>query len=218
MHKRYQNTQFLTSATSLRGMPTDSVREAAFAGRSNAGKSSALNRICHQKSLARTSKTPGRTQQINFFTVSDDRYLVDLPGYGYAKVAKSQQQQWGPMLRQYLLGRSALAGLILLMDIRHPMTPLDDQLLNHCREGGVPIHILLTKADKLKRGPAIATLREVEQQLAREGYDASAQLFSSLSGEGLDAAQARLDEWLAFGEVSPLNAEPPQSDSGPEAL
>ncbi|OBS09207.1 ribosome biogenesis GTP-binding protein YihA/YsxC [Acidihalobacter prosperus] len=210
MHKRYQNTRFLTSATSLRGMPPDIGREAAFAGRSNAGKSSALNRICHQKSLARTSKTPGRTQQINFFTVTDDRYLVDLPGYGYARVAKSQQQQWGALLRQYLLGRRSLAGLILLMDIRHPLTPLDGQLLDLCQEGGVPVHVLLTKADKLKRGPAMATLRTVERQLDREGLDASVQLFSSLNGEGLEAAQARLDDWLAF--------DADVSDSGPIAL
>lgn len=210
MHKRYQNTRFLTSATSLRGMPDDHGREVAFAGRSNAGKSSAINRICHQKSLARTSKTPGRTQQINFFSVDQDHYLVDLPGYGYARVAKSHQHQWENLLRQYLTKRASLVGLILLMDIRHPLTTLDAQLLELCQEGEVPIHVLLTKADKLKRGAAVNTLREVCQRLGQIHPQTSAQLFSSLNGEGLDTVQARLDTWLGLGDP-----KTPDTLSGP---
>lgn len=214
MHKRYQNTRFLKSTTNLHGMPEGSIREVAFAGRSNAGKSSAINRICQQKSLARTSKTPGRTQQINFFTVDEDRYLVDLPGYGYARVSKTQQQQWGMFLRLYLTKRQSLAGLILLMDIRHPLTPLDLQLLELCREGGIPIRALLTKADKLKKGAARATLREVTQRLGRMGLDAHAQLFSSLQGEGVEMAQSCLDNWLGFDDegtsVESLSRPQPQ--------
>jgi len=197
MHKLYQNTHFLTGSTSLKSMPPDTGREVAFAGRSNAGKSSALNQICHQKSLARTSKTPGRTQQINFFTVAEERYLVDLPGYGYAKIAKSQQQKWGSLLQKYLLERDSLTGLVILMDIRHPLTSLDNQLLVLCQTAKVPVHILLTKADKLKRGAAKEALRKVTQQLD-EYENISVQLFSSLTGEGIHTAQTQLDDWLGF--------------------
>lgn len=214
MNKHYQNTRFLKSTTSLQGMPEGPIREVAFAGRSNAGKSSAINRICQQKSLARTSKTPGRTQQINFFIVEDDRYLVDLPGYGYARVAKAQQQQWGNLLRMYLTRRPSLTGLILLMDIRHPLTPLDNQLLELCREGNIPIQALLTKSDKLKRGAARATLHDVTQRLERLGLDARVQLFSSLQGEGVETAQACLDEWLGFEH----DRDATDVSSRPEAL
>ncbi len=204
MHRLYQNTCFLTSATSLKDMPEDAGREVAFAGRSNAGKSSALNRLCHQKSLARTSKTPGRTQQINFFRVTEDRHLVDLPGYGFARVPGGLQREWGTFVARYLQHRRSLAGLIVLMDIRRPLTALDEQLLQVCRESGIAAHVLLTKADKLSRSKAGEVLQSMRKQLAREGYDrVSMQRFSATSGEGLEEAQARLDEWL-FPEGLPF--------------
>lgn len=215
MHKRYQNARFVTSAASVASLPPETGAEVAFAGRSNAGKSSALNRICYQKALARTSKTPGRTQQINFFDVGEGRHLVDLPGYGYARVEKSRQRQWGAFLQHYLLERGALRGLILLMDIRHPLTPLDEQLLDLCREAGVPVHVLLTKSDKLKRGQATTARREVKKRLEAEGLHAEVQLFSALNGEGLEAVQARLDDWLGFG--TPADADAAAETSGPEA-
>lgn len=213
MHKLYQNTHFLTGSTRLQMMPPDTGREVAFAGRSNSGKSSALNRICHQKSLARISKTPGRTQQINFFAVAADRYLVDLPGYGYAKIAKSQQQKWGDLLQNYLLKREALAGLVVLMDIRHPLTSLDNQLLVLCQTANVPVHILLTKADKLKRGAAKESLKKISQQLFERGGNTSVQLFSSLTGEGINTVQTQLDEWLGFDST-----QSPPTDSRPKLL
>ncbi|APZ41728.1 YihA family ribosome biogenesis GTP-binding protein [Acidihalobacter ferrooxydans] len=197
MHGLYQNTRFIAGATNLKGMPSDVGREVAFAGRSNAGKSSALNRICHQKSLARTSKTPGRTQQINFFQVTEDRYLVDLPGYGYARVPGGLQREWGEFIGRYLECRRSLAGLIILMDIRRPLTTLDEQLLQVCVAADIPAHILLTKADKLSRNAAMNTLREVKTRLANHAYGSTtAQCFSALRGEGLEDAQARLDAWL----------------------
>lgn len=206
MHSLYQNTRFLTGATSLKGMPEDHGREVAFAGRSNAGKSSALNRICHQKSLARTSKTPGRTQQINFFRVADDRYLVDLPGYGYARVPGGLQREWGEFIARYLQHRRSLVGLIILMDIRRPPTTLDEQLLGLCAQACIPTHILLTKADKLSRAAASSALREFRKRLAAHGFNATVQCFSALKGEGVEEVQGLLDAWLMPGEERPARA------------
>jgi GTP-binding protein len=215
MNNRYHTTRFLTSVQEFRQLPPDQGMEVAFAGRSNAGKSSALNTMTRQKSLARTSKTPGRTQMINFFQVESGCCLVDLPGYGYAKVPEAVRRHWHRLLALYLSKRRALRGLFLLMDIRHPFTELDRQLLGWCGQGQLPIHILLTKADKLKRGAALATLHEVRRHLTHEYPQVSVQLFSALQGTGLDEAHARLDEWLGYAS-SPL--PPPSAGQEPPAV
>jgi len=206
MHSRYYATRFLTSVHEFRQLPPERGAEVAFAGRSNAGKSSALNTITRQKTLARTSKTPGRTQLINFFQVENERYLVDLPGYGYAKAPEAMRRHWRQLVERYLEQRQSLRGLFLLMDIRHPLTPLDRQLLDWCRRRRLPVHILLTKADKLKRGAALATLQIVQRQLAAGYPQASLQLFSAIEGTGLDEAHARLDEWLDYTATPPAPA------------
>lgn len=197
MNSPYAQTRFLISAAEPRQAPPDNGREVAFAGRSNAGKSSALNAITGQKALARTSKTPGRTQLLNFFQISDNARLVDLPGYGYARVGGDTKARWQRSLAGYLEQRHSLAGLILLMDIRHPLTDFDRQLLDWAREAGLAVHILLTKADKLKRGAAKAALLQVRRQLEADGLPATAQLFSALKKEGLEEVWAMLDAWLA---------------------
>ena len=152
-HIDYKSVSFLTSAPSIKQCPADTGREIAFAGRSNAGKSSAINTLTRTKGLARTSKTPCRTQLINFFELGADRRLVDLPGYGYAKVPIAMKREWDKHLAEYLQMRQSIAGLVLLMDIRHPLQEFDQQMLNWAAQAGLPVHILLTKADKLKRGP-----------------------------------------------------------------
>ena len=196
MSHRYRQCVFLTSANEFRQLPPDQGREVAFAGRSNSGKSSALNTLTDQKALARTSKTPGRTQMINFFEVEPGQYLVDLPGYGYAKVPEKMRRHWQHVLERYLTERQALQGLVLLMDIRHPLTALDEQLLNWSHHRNLPCHVLLTKADKLKRGPANSTLLQVRRTLGQRYPQASVQLFSSLQAIGVDEARAQLDQWL----------------------
>ncbi len=206
MHSRYYATRFLTSVHEFRQLPPERGAEVAFAGRSNAGKSSALNAITRQKTLARISKTPGRTQLINFFQVEDERYLVDLPGYGYAKAPEAVRRHWRQLVECYLEQRRSLRGLFLLMDIRHPLTPLDRQLLDWCRQRRLPVHILLTKADKLKRGAALSTLQIVQRQLAAGYPQVSLQLFSAIEGTGLDEAHARLDEWLDYTATPPAPA------------
>ncbi|MBL8250360.1 MAG: YihA family ribosome biogenesis GTP-binding protein [Candidatus Competibacter sp.] len=194
--KRYRGTCFLSSANALAQLPPATGREVAFAGRSNAGKSSALNLLTGQRGLARTSKTPGRTQLLNIFRVRADRYLVDLPGYGYARVPEAMRQHWKTLVGRYLSERGALRGLMLVMDARHPLTDLDLQLLAACAARDLPVHILLTKADKLSRGKAAAVLRSVRGKLVADFPAASAQLFSALSGAGAAEAHSRLDEWL----------------------
>ncbi|MGM1050841.1 MAG: ribosome biogenesis GTP-binding protein YihA/YsxC [Pseudomonadota bacterium] len=194
----YQTAQFLTSAPTLAQCPPDSGAEVAFAGRSNAGKSSAINTLTRQKALARISKTPGRTQLINFFTLGDDteRRLVDLPGYGFAKVPEQVKLEWQRHLSDYLQRRASLRGLVLVMDVRHPLTEFDQTLLGWADDKSMRVHILLTKADKLKRGPAASALQQVRSRL-REWEDlVSIQLFSSLKGQGIEEAHARLDDWL----------------------
>lgn len=195
---RYRQVQFLTSINKIQQLPPDEGREVAFAGRSNVGKSSALNTLAQQKSLARISKTPGRTQMINFFQLEPGRYLVDLPGYGYAKVPANLRQHWRKLIEHYLSDRSALRGLFLIMDIRHPLTDLDRQMLDWCEHRELPSHILLTKADKLKRGAAMSTLYQVRRFLHQHYPHASVQLFSSLTRTGLGEAYAKLDEWLGY--------------------
>ena len=196
MNPLYRTTSFLTSAAGLAQAPADTGFEVAFAGRSNSGKSSAINALCSQKSLTRTSKTPGRTQLLNFFRVDDERRLVDLPGYGYAKVAEAVKQQWQGFMEEYLIRRSSLCGVILLMDIRHPLTDYDCSMLDWSASRSLPTHVLLTKADKLKRGPSLDQLRRVEQRLREWPAAISIQLFSALKHQGLDRAHEVLDAWL----------------------
>ncbi len=195
---RYRATCFFNSVNSLAQLPPDTGREVAFAGRSNAGKSSALNALAGQRQLARVSKTPGRTQLLNFFQVEPGRYLVDLPGYGYAQVPDAIRRHWQALLGRYLRERRALRGLMLLMDIRHPLTALDRQLLDGCAHRSLPAHVLLTKADKLGRGAARAALQQVWKMLETDYPGASAQLFSTPAGLGMNEALARLDEWLGY--------------------
>lgn len=197
---KFQSAAFATSAPSLKQCPEDSGCEVAFAGRSNAGKSSAINTLTRNKSLARTSKTPGRTQMINFFTLSDGKRLVDLPGYGYAKVPIAMKAQWNRHLAEYLQQRKSLGGLILLMDIRHPLQDYDQQMLNWAAEAGLPVHILLTKSDKLKRGPAQSTLLKVDSFLREMDPGVTlltVQTFSSLKKQGLPELEAQLNHWLS---------------------
>ena len=215
--KLLKQAHFLTSAPVVKALPPDSGAEVAFAGRSNAGKSSALNTLTGQKSLARVSKTPGRTQAINFFAIDEEHRLVDLPGYGYAKVAKSIKQQWQQHLLRYIETRQCLQGLVLMSDIRHPLTDLDRQLLDLCMQSGLPVHILLTKADKLSRGRGLAVLQKVAATLA-EFPLISAQLFSSHSRIGVDDAADTVIYWLGLGdtEKSGLNKEAETNNNGEE--
>ncbi|MFV2061106.1 MAG: ribosome biogenesis GTP-binding protein YihA/YsxC [Gammaproteobacteria bacterium] len=193
--KEFQNIDFLISVPKPEQAPADTGTEVAFAGRSNAGKSSALNAITHRKALARISKTPGRTQHLVFFKLDDNRRLVDLPGYGFAKVPTKVKQDWGKAMSRYFEERQSLKGLILLMDVRHPLTDFDQQMLQWCDSVGMQVHILLTKADKLKKGPAKATLLQVQKSLA--GYSlVSIQLFSATKKVGVEQAQAHILEWL----------------------
>lgn len=195
---RYRGAHFLISVNGFGQLPPETGHEVAFAGRSNAGKSSALNLLTGQRGLARTSKTPGRTQLLNFFLVERDRYLVDLPGYGYAQVPEAIRRHWQSLLERYLRERVALRGLLLLMDVRHPLTELDRRLLDCCAARALPVHALLTKADKLSRGKAAAALHQLQATLRHDFPGASAQLFSALTGEGVAQAHAQLDLWLGY--------------------
>lgn len=186
---------FHTSVAHLRDLPA-SRAEVAFAGRSNAGKSSAINLLTRKNRLAFTSKTPGRTQLINFFELAPATYLVDLPGYGYAKVPPAVKAAWEALLSRYLQERAALVGLVLIMDARHPLTPLDRQMLDWFVPTGKPVHILLSKADKLSNSEKALTLKRVRQELAGAAT-VSVQLFSSLSRLGADEAAACIEGWLA---------------------
>jgi len=190
--------KFLKSAAALRDCPPDSGQEVAFAGRSNAGKSTAINVIANIKGLARTSKTPGRTQLINFFEISEHQRLVDLPGYGYAAVPQSIKIAWQKSLSTYLNKRQALKGIILLMDIRHPLKEFDTQMIQWCanREPILPVHILLTKADKLNRGPAMQVLQTVYNTLQQTNIPLSIQLFSALNKIGLEDVKTVIAGWL----------------------
>lgn len=196
MNPLYRQAAFLTSAAKLSQAPADEGYEVAFAGRSNAGKSSAINTLCGQKALARTSKTPGRTQLLNFFALDDQRRIVDLPGYGYAKVSEGIKRDWQGTLADYLERRECLHGLILMMDIRHPLKDYDRQMLDWARHISLPVHVLLTKSDKLKKGPASSTLLKVRAELSRLGPGFSVQTFSALKRSGVDQAHARLDSWF----------------------
>lgn len=192
----FKQAEFVTSAATLGDCPADSAREVAFAGRSNAGKSSAINAITGQSQLARISKTPGRTQLINFFRVDEGRYLVDLPGYGFAQVPLSVKEKWQRELERYLREREALAGLVLLSDIRHPLKDFDRMMIEWAAQSELPLHLLLTKADKLKRGAAQNTLLGVRKELS--DYElVTVQAFSALKSQGIDEAREQLRAWLS---------------------
>ena len=189
------NAEFITSASSPADFVPDDGIEIAFGGRSNAGKSTALNAICARKNLARTSKTPGRTQLINFFAIGDNIRLVDLPGYGFAKADRNRQQHWSRLIEQYYRRRECLAGTMLLMDIRHPFKESDIKMMEWCDYCRCPVHILLTKCDKLSRNQANSTLMNI-----RKRYDSryiSTQLFSGLKHIGVNEALSVMQQWIA---------------------
>jgi GTP-binding protein len=192
----FQLAHFQTSASKLSQCPPDTGAEVAFAGRSNAGKSSCINAITGQGKLARTSKTPGRTQLINFFALNETQRLVDLPGYGFAKVPMEVKLAWQRHLEQYLRERQSLKGVILLMDIRHPLQEFDRNMLDWALASSLRIHIVLTKADKLNRGPANAVLLETRKQLAAVDKAITIQLFSAEAKTGVIELQEILASWL----------------------
>ena len=200
MSSFYTRAQYLLSAPNLKQCPPDTGREVAFAGRSNAGKSSVINALTRQKALARTSKTPGRTQALNFFQLDAHHRLVDLPGYGYAKVPEAVKRRWQQTMANYLNRRQSLRGLVLVMDIRHPLTPFDRQMLQWCAQANMRVHVLLNKSDKLARGAAHNALHGVARALAEMDVAAiSVQLFSALKRSGVDDLNTVLDEWLEVG-------------------
>jgi len=214
----FQQAVFLTTVANLRDLPQDAVREVAFAGRSNAGKSSAINTLAGRVRLAFVSKTPGRTQHLNYFTLAEGKYFVDLPGYGYAKAPEAIRSQWEGLIGPYLSKRDQLAGLVVIMDIRRPMTDLDLRLIDWFRPTGRPIHILLSKADKLSRQEQTKMLRSVKAEVATWG-DAelySVQLFSSLKKTGVEEAEAVLAKWLEIEIKQKENKRPPDK-GGPGA-
>jgi GTP-binding protein len=190
----FNHAVYAASAATLAQLPPSRC-EVAFAGRSNAGKSSAINTLARHNRLAFVSKTPGRTQLINFFALGEERFIVDLPGYGYAKVPPEMRARWERVLSAYLQTRESLAGLVLIMDARHPLTPLDRQMLDWFTPRGLPVHILLTKADKLSRGVANKTLQSVRSEL-NIYPQVSVQLFSSLAKQGVEEAETVIDGWL----------------------
>ncbi|MFW0701248.1 ribosome biogenesis GTP-binding protein YihA/YsxC [Candidatus Pantoea varia] len=192
----YHVTHFVMSAPDIRHLPADTGIEVAFAGRSNAGKSSALNTLTNQKGLARTSKTPGRTQLINLFEVKEGKRLVDLPGYGYAEVPEEMKLKWQRALGEYLQKRQALKGLVILMDIRHPLKDLDRQMIQWSVESGIPVLLLLTKADKLASGARKAQLTVVREAALEFVGDVQVELFSSLKKIGVDKVRQKLDSWF----------------------
>jgi GTP-binding protein len=201
----FQKAVFHTTVANLRDLPFDSQREVAFAGRSNAGKSSAINTLANHTRLAFVSKTPGRTQHLNYFSLEEGKYLVDLPGYGFAKAPEEIRSQWEGLLAPYLRFRPPLIGLVLIMDSRHPLTELDLQMLEWFAQTGKPIHVLLSKADKLTRQEQSLALREVQQALAGISENTTLQLFSSLKKTGVAEAEAVLGGWLemAIKEEAP---------------
>jgi len=188
--------KFMLSVVQMKDAPDDEGWEVAFAGRSNAGKSSGLNALASQNNLARTSKTPGRTRELNYFELDGQRRIVDLPGYGYAKVSRQRQNQWRGLLDEFLQTRQSLQGILLFMDIRHPMTDFDQRLVDWCEYRQFPVHVLLTKSDKLGYGKAKSTLLKVQHSLKTTRMPATAQLFSAFKKTGLEEAYDVLDSWL----------------------
>jgi GTP-binding protein len=191
----FATARFLTSAAQLTQLPDPDRPEFAFAGRSNAGKSSALNTLCGRRQLARVSKTPGRTQLLNFFELAQGR-IVDLPGYGFARAPKDLREAWGELIEAYMSSRECLRGLVIVMDARRPLTDFDTMMLGWAHSQALPCHVLVTKADKLASGAQRRTLQEVERALPSLHAQATAQLFSSKDGTGVEAARAHLGTWL----------------------
>lgn len=192
----YRNAQFLISAGTLSQCPEDNALEVAFIGRSNAGKSSAINVLAEQPKLARTSKTPGRTQLLNYFEIAEERYIVDLPGFGYAKVPPKLKLKWQKELTRYLEERQSLQGVILLVDIRHHFKDSDMMIIDWASRAHMQLHILLTKADKLKHGAAKTALLAAQKELSPFGDLISLQLFSALKASGVDSLRKQLNLWL----------------------
>ena len=205
---------FTLSAPDIRRLPADSGIEVAFAGRSNAGKSSALNTLTNQRSLARTSKTPGRTQLINIFEIAENKRLVDLPGYGFAKVPMEMKKKWQKALGEYLEKRECLKGLVILMDIRHPLKDLDMDLIQWAADGDLPVLALLTKSDKLSQGKVSAQVLAVKKELAKLNADIKVQAFSSLKRSGAEQADKVICEWFQDENMQELNelSEGPYSE------
>ena len=203
-----RQTTFLTTVADLRQLPLDAVAEVAFVGRSNAGKSSAINTLCDHTRLAYVSKTPGRTQHLNFFTVRPGQYLVDLPGYGFAKAPEDVRKSWNGLISPYLAQRPQLRGLIVIMDARHPLTDLDWQMIDWFLPTGTPVHVLLSKADKLTRQEQAKTLRAVKAEVAKAAGQISVQLFSSLKKDGVDEARTVILDWLSVPDTEETAALP----------
>lgn len=194
----YQKAYFLLSGADVKQLPPDEGIEVAIVGRSNAGKSSVLNKLTQQKGLARVSKTPGRTQLINVFVLDESRRLIDLPGYGFAKAPLKVKLHWEKTVDTYMRSRASLKGLIIVMDIRHPLKPLDWQMLDFCLQANIPAHILLNKADKLSKGQAASTLQAVRRALTEKGNSVSLQCFSALKGTGVEDLKKILSKWYAL--------------------
>ena len=202
----FRNIEFVTTVADAKTLPSAHGAEVAFVGRSNAGKSTAINALAQRKRMAFVSKTPGRTQHINYFSVGPDRYLVDLPGYGYAAVPVSERERWNDLIGGYLQTRQCLRGVVLIMDARHPLKPLDLQLLDWLKPTAVPVHVLLNKSDKLTRQQSAATLRQVSASLHALGDNYSAQLFSSPHRVGIVEAVTIIQHWLGMHDE---NKKPP---------
>lgn len=203
----FRNAQFEISVAKSAALPQPFGVEVAFAGRSNAGKSSAINTLAGHTRLAYVSKTPGRTQLINFFRLNCGAALVDLPGYGYAKVPENIRRQWVGLLEDYLVKRENLIGLVLIMDSRHPLKPLDEQMIGWFAPSGRPIHVLLTKSDKLSRNQAAAALAQVRRVLKPLGEHVTVQLFSSLAKQGVEEVERVVGGWLSAHGVLPGQAD-----------
>ncbi len=201
----YNKIEFIKSAAYYKSLPEDSGYEVAFAGRSNAGKSSALNRLTNRKKLAKTSSTPGKTQHINLFKLDKYRRIVDLPGYGFSRVNKKEKARWQEELSKYLSERQCLKGIILLMDIRHPLSELDKSMIDFAESMNRELHIVLSKSDKFKTGKTKATLLKVKKQLKDFSGNFSIQCFSSQNGDGLKELKQKLDSWYNPAEVEQEN-------------
>ncbi|MBI5919625.1 MAG: YihA family ribosome biogenesis GTP-binding protein [Nitrosomonadales bacterium] len=199
----FSKAAFFTTVNHFRDLPLHGGKEVAFVGRSNAGKSSAINTLANYTRLAFTSKTPGRTQHINYFSLGDNLFLVDLPGYGYAKVPPDIQQHWEALLSQYLQRRDSLCGLVIIMDARHPLTSLDVQMLDWFSQTGKPVHVLLTKSDKLSRQQSTQTLNQVRSHLTQHYPHCTVQLFSSSKKLGVAEAEAVIAGWFAPEDLEP---------------
>ncbi|MCF8007098.1 MAG: ribosome biogenesis GTP-binding protein YihA/YsxC [Methylovulum sp.] len=202
MNPIYTQAKFINSSPQLKNTPEDQGLEVAFAGRSNAGKSSAINALTRQNSLARTSKTPGRTQMLNFFEINATTRFVDLPGYGYARVPLEVKKDWHKLMEAYFIHRKSLCAIVLVMDIRHPLTDYDKQMIEWCEHVQLPIHILLTKSDKLAFGAAKSTLLQIQKTLAQVSIPLSVQLFSALKKTGIDDVHLALDRFFSGEKIA----------------